>query len=84
MDPVDGSAEGFVSSPFVGDIADAQPERDLGMLRDDRPGRLERAVDVAEGPEGYRDDAGRVVAVVVVPGAGTSMSVLSQMKSLLL
>ena len=84
VDPVDAGAERFVASLFVGDVADAQPERDFGMARDDRPRRVERAVDVAQDPEPYRDDAGRVVAVVVVPGAGTSMSVLSQMKSLLL
>jgi hypothetical protein len=35
VDPVDGGAERFVTSLFVGDVADAEPERDLGMPRDD-------------------------------------------------
>jgi hypothetical protein len=43
------------------------------MSRDDRARRVERAVDVSEGAENY---------FVVWPG--TSRSVLSQMKSLLL
>jgi hypothetical protein len=47
VNPVDAGARGFVASLFVGDVADAEPERDLGMPRDDRPGRVERAVDVA-------------------------------------
>jgi hypothetical protein len=47
VDPVDRRAERFVTSVFVGDVADAQPERNLGMARDDRPGGVERAVDVA-------------------------------------
>jgi hypothetical protein len=47
VDPVDRSAERFVTSLFVGDVADAEPERNLGMERDDRPGGVERAVDVA-------------------------------------
>jgi hypothetical protein len=84
VDPVDRRTERFVVPRFVGDVADAQPEGDLGMPGDDPARGVERAVDVAQDAEGYRDDAGRVVAVVVVPGAGTSMSVLSQMKSLLL
>jgi hypothetical protein len=29
------------------DVADAEPERDGGMARDDLPRRIERAVDVA-------------------------------------
>ena len=84
VNPVDAGAERLVASGLVSDVADAQPERNLGMPRDDRPRGVERAVDVAEDSERYRDDAGRVVAVAVVPGAGTSRSVLSQMKSLLL
>jgi hypothetical protein len=47
VDPVDRHAERFVMSLLVGDVADAQPERNLGMARDDRPGGVERAVDVA-------------------------------------
>jgi hypothetical protein len=47
VDPVDGSADGFIPAGFVGDVADAQPERNLGMAGDDRPRRIERAVDVA-------------------------------------
>jgi hypothetical protein len=94
VDPVEAGAERFVTSVFVGDVADAEPERNLGVPRHNGPRGVECAMDVAQDPEGYRpegyrpegyrDDAGRVVAVVVVPGAGTSMSVLSQMKSLLL
>jgi hypothetical protein len=70
VDPVDGRAERLVGASVRRDIADAQPEWNLGMRRDDRPGRVERAVDVAERP--YLGDA------------GTRSSVLSQMKSLLL
>jgi hypothetical protein len=51
VDPVDRRAEGFVTSLLVGDVADAQPERNLGMARDDRPRGVERAVDVAQDPE---------------------------------
>jgi hypothetical protein len=47
VDPVDRRAERFVPSLFVGDVADAQPERNLGMARDNRPRGIERAVDVA-------------------------------------
>jgi hypothetical protein len=47
VDPVDGSADGFIPATFVGDVADAQPERHLGMARDNRPGGVERAVNVA-------------------------------------
>jgi hypothetical protein len=84
VNPVDRGAGGLVAPVLSGEVSDAQPERNLGMPRDDRPRGVERAVNVAQDPEGYRDDAGRVVAVAVVPGAGTSRSVLSQMKSLLL
>jgi hypothetical protein len=52
VDPVDRGAERFVPPVFVRDVADAQPERNLGMPRDDRPGGVEGAVDVAQGPEG--------------------------------
>ena len=47
VNPVDAGAERFVAPVFVGDVADAEPERDLGMARDDRPRGVERAVDVA-------------------------------------
>jgi hypothetical protein len=47
VNPVDRRAERFVTSLFVGDVANAQPERDLGMPRDDRPRAGECAVDVA-------------------------------------
>ena len=47
VDPVDASAERLVAAGFVGDVADAEPERDLGMARDDRARGVERAVDVA-------------------------------------
>jgi hypothetical protein len=47
VDPVDGSAEAFVAAFVGGDVADAQPERDFRMPRDDRARRVERAVDVA-------------------------------------
>ena len=47
VDPVDRGAERFVTSVLVRDVADAQPERDLGMPRDDGPRGVERAVDVA-------------------------------------
>jgi hypothetical protein len=52
VNPVDRRRERFVPSSFVGDVADAQPERNPGMARDDRPGGVERAVDVAQDPEG--------------------------------
>jgi hypothetical protein len=71
VNPVDVRAERLVSAPIVGDIADAQPDGDVGMFRDDRPGRVERAVNVAE-------------RAYLVVSAGTSRSALSQMKSLLL
>jgi hypothetical protein len=47
VDPVDRRAERFIPSSFVSDIADAEPERDLGMALDDRARGVERAVDVA-------------------------------------
>jgi hypothetical protein len=73
VDPVDGRAEWFVAARLVGDVADAQPEGDFGVARDDPAGGGEVAMDVAERAEGY-----------LVVCAGTSRSVLSQMKSLLL
>jgi hypothetical protein len=73
LDPVDRRAERLVAALIVGDVADAQPERNLGMARDDTARRIERAVDVAESAETY-----------LLTCAGTSRSVLSQMKSLLL
>ena len=48
VDPVDPCAERLVSAEFVGDVADAQPDRDLGMPPNDGARRVERAVDVAE------------------------------------
>jgi hypothetical protein len=47
VNPVDPRAERFVPPLFVGNVADAEPERDVGMTRDDLPRRVERAVDVA-------------------------------------
>jgi hypothetical protein len=52
VDPIDARAQRFVAALLVGDVADAQPERNLGMARDDRPRGVERAVDVAQDPEG--------------------------------
>ena len=73
VDPVDRSAERLVAPVRVGDVADAEPEGDVGMARDDAARGGEIAVNVAERADGY-------LAVC----AGTSRSVLSQMKSLLL
>jgi hypothetical protein len=36
---------------LVGDVADANPERDLWVASDDAPGGVKGAMDVAEGPE---------------------------------
>jgi hypothetical protein len=47
VDPVDGPAKRLVPSSVGRDVADTQPERDLGMPRDDRSRGVERAVDVA-------------------------------------
>jgi hypothetical protein len=47
VNPVDGGTERFVAPGFVGDVADAEPERNVGMPRDDAARRVERAVDVA-------------------------------------
>jgi hypothetical protein len=52
VNPVDRGARGLVAPVLGGEIPDAQPERDLGMPRDDRPRGVERAVDVAQDPEG--------------------------------
>jgi len=46
VNPVDGSADRLVAAVLVGNVADAEPERDLGVPRDDRAGWLERAVDI--------------------------------------
>ena len=73
VDPVDRGAERLVASVLVGDVADAEPEEEVGMARDDAARGGEIAVNVAERADGY-------LAVC----AGTSRSVLSQMKSLLL
>ena len=70
VNPVDRRAERVVRARLGRDVADAQPEGNLRMRRDDPARRVERAVDVSERP--YLGDA------------GTSSSVLSQMKSLLL
>ena len=47
VDPVDGRADGLVAAGVGCEIPDAQPERNLGMARDDLSRRIERAVDVA-------------------------------------
>ena len=70
VNPVDTGAQRLVTAVFVGDVANAEPEGNVGVRRDDRPRRVEGAVDVSE--RAYLGDA------------GTSSSVLSQMKSLLL
>src|SRR6187399_279003 len=70
VDPVDGSPEGLIPALLIGDVADAEPDCDLGVAPDDVARRVERAVDVAE----------RAYCLVVCDG--TSRSVLSQMKSL--
>jgi hypothetical protein len=72
VNPVDRRAERFVSAAGVGDVPDAEPERNLGMVRDDGPRRVECAVNVPERADYF------------VVCAGTSRSALSQMKSLLL
>jgi hypothetical protein len=46
VDPVDAGAERLVTAAVVGNVADAEPEWNLGVPRDDGPGRVERAVDV--------------------------------------
>jgi hypothetical protein len=80
VDPVDGRAERLVASCLVGDVAHAEPERDIWMARDDPARGVERAVDVAE----RADYAGSKDPAYFVVCAGTSRSALSQMKSLLL
>jgi len=47
VNPVDAGAEGLVSTLFVGDVADAEPEGNLGVARDDGSRGVECAVDVA-------------------------------------
>jgi len=47
VNPVEAGAEGLVASGRVSDIADAQPEGNVWMPRDDRPRGVERAVNVA-------------------------------------
>ena len=54
VDPVDGGAERLVAGPcpepgrgVVGDIADAKPEWNLGMSRDDGSRGVEGAVNIA-------------------------------------
>jgi hypothetical protein len=51
VNPVDPGAERLVPALLVGDVADAEPERDLRVPRHDRARGVERAVDVAEGAE---------------------------------
>ena len=80
VDPVDRRAERLVASRGVGDVTDAEPGGNIGMPRDDLARGAERAMDVAE--RAY--DAGSEDPAYFVVWAGTSRSVLSQMKSLLL
>ena len=47
VDPVDRRADGFVESRISRQVPDREPERDLGMPRNDRLRGGERAVDVA-------------------------------------
>ena len=73
VNPVDAGAERLVAPRLVGDVPDTEPERDLRVLRHDGARAVEGAVNISERAENY---------FVVWPG--TSRSVLSQMKSLLL
>ena len=82
VNPVDIGAERFVAAVLVRDVADTEPERNIGMARDDRARGVELAVDVAERAEAESDVAGSKDPAYFC--AGTSRSVLSQMKSLLL
>jgi hypothetical protein len=79
VDPVNRRAEGLVAASLIRDVADAQPERNVGVPGDDGASGAERAVDVAESAE--LRDFPRFPDYLP---AGTSRSVLSQMKSLLL
>jgi hypothetical protein len=47
VNPVDPGAERLVTAVVVGYVADAQPERNLGVPGHDRARGVERAVDVA-------------------------------------
>ena len=47
VNPVDGGAQRFVAPVVGGDVTDAEPERHLGMARDDGARGVERAVNVA-------------------------------------
>jgi len=47
VNPVHTGADRLVTAVVVGDVADAEPEWNLRMPRDDRPRSVERAVDVA-------------------------------------
>ena len=47
VNPVDRGAERFVAPIAGGDVADAEPERHLGMARDDGARGVEGAVNVA-------------------------------------
>jgi hypothetical protein len=51
VNPVDRRGEGLVAAYVVGDVADAEPDRDFRMSPDDVARRVERAMDVAEGPD---------------------------------
>jgi hypothetical protein len=82
VNPVDGSAKRLITAVVGGDVANAQPEGNAGMPRDDVARRGEVAVDVAERAEDGRSAGGCDPPYFVC--AGTSRSVLSQMKSLLL
>jgi hypothetical protein len=52
VDPVDAAAERLVGAGSVRDVADAEPERNLGVARDDGSRGVECAVNVAQDPEG--------------------------------
>ena len=47
VNPVDAGAERLVTAVVVGNVADAEPEWNLGMPGHDRARGVERAVDVA-------------------------------------
>jgi hypothetical protein len=72
VNPVNARAKRLVATVIVGDVADAEPEGNVRVTGDDGARSVERAVDVAEGAD------------YLPVCAGTSKSILSQMKSLLL
>jgi hypothetical protein len=78
VNPVDRRAERLVAAVLVGDVADAQPERDVGMARDDRRAASNAPWMSPSAPKTWR----RGLRGWCRPAP--SRSALSQMKSLLL